>query len=446
MRRATIWALGAAAVSMAVWGALAWLAHQPTPWAVALKRELFPWALLEISLAIAVLAIALPRDKKIAAFRVVIVGVTIVLAIGACEASAAFGLIHWKLALERIFGEDAPMAWKYDPDPELGWKRRPNDRWISPSISDIENEFSIPPQRQLMFHFTYDGYGFRNPRTVPRADVVLIGDSYIEGANADDDEVIARRLEARLGSAVESMGVAGYGTLQNLINLDRNAPKLDPRVVVFFFHEGNDLYDDAKIEEMWSLFQADGTSSDLGMARFHSYRQRSFVANLMNYAMRWADPILPNRTPYVGTIKDGPRKGERVMFPGYAAVPWSPWVADRWAVALGAMQKAAALERERGVKTVFVLLSIKERAYWPHVDLAPESGMEGWSFWPIRDDFADFCREHGDACLDLTEPFEEDVAAGNMPFLPTDSHWSARGHELAAELLAPIIRRLLGAD
>jgi hypothetical protein len=121
-------------------------------------------------------------------------------------------------------------------------------------------------------------------------------------------------------------------------------------------------------------------------------------------------------------------------------------VADRWAVALGAMQKAAALERERGVKTVFVLLSIKERAYWPHVDLAPESGMEGWSFWPIRDGFADFCREHGDACLDLTEPFEEDVAAGNMPFLPTDSHWSARGHELAAELLAPIIRRLLGAD
>jgi hypothetical protein len=446
MRRATIWALGAVIVTAATWGGLAWLAHQPTPWAAAFKRELFPWALLELLLALGVLAIALPRDKKLAAFRVVIVGMTLVLAVGACEASAALGLIHWKLALEHIFGEDAPMAWKYDPDPELGWKRRPNDRWISPSISDIENEFSIPAARRAMLRFTYDGYGFRNPRTAPRADVVLIGDSYIEGANADDDEVIARRLEARMGAPVESMGVAGYGTLQNLVNLDRNAPKLDPKVVVFFFHEGNDLYDDAKIEEMWSLFQADATNAAPGMARYHSYRQRSFVTNLMNYAMRWADPIVPSRTPYIGTIKDGPRRGEQVMFPGYAAVPWSPWVADRWAVALGAMQKAAEIEHARGVKIVFVLLSIKERAYWPHVDLAPRSGMDQWGFWPIRDAFAAFCLAQGDGCLDLTEPFERDVAAGNMPFLPTDSHWSARGHDLAAQLLAPIVRRLLDKD
>jgi hypothetical protein len=134
------------------------------------------------------------------------------------------------------------------------------------------------------------------------------------------------------------------------------------------------------------------------------------------------------------------------MFPAYAAVPWSPWVADRWATALGAMKKAAVIEHARGVKIVFVLLSIKERAYWPHVDLAPHAGMERWGFWPIREEFAAFCRDNGDACLDLTEPFENDVAAGNMPFLPTDSHWSARGHDLTAQLLAPIIRRLLEAD
>jgi hypothetical protein len=98
------------------------------------------------------------------------------------------------------------------------------------------------------------------------------------------------------------------------------------------------------------------------------------------------------------------------------------------------------------VKIIFVLLSIKERAYWPHVDLAPGGGMQGWGFWPIRDAFAMFCRDNGDACLDLTEPFEKDVAAGNMPFLPTDSHWSARGHDLAAQQLAPIVRRLLERD
>jgi len=429
-----------------LWGALFWLAGMPTPDTIAAKRALFPWAVLELLVAIGTLGIALPRNKKIAAFRVVIVAVTLVLGVGACEAAGALGLIHWKLALEHIFHENAPMAWKYDPDPGLGWKRTPNDHWVSPSISDIESEYAMRAERHLSLRFTYDAYGFRNPRTVPRADVVLIGDSYIEGANVDDGEVIARKLEQRLGTPVESMGVAGYGTLQNLINLDWNAPKLDPKVAVFFFFEGNDLYDDAKIESMWAEATLDGTHTALGMARFHGYAQRSFVNNLMNYAMRWADPILHNQTPYVGTINSGPHKGERVLFPAYPAVPWSPWVQDRWNIALDTMRKAAALEKSRGVKTIFVFNPIKERAYWPHVDLAKGAGMESWSFWPIRDDFQKFCREVEGDCLDLTEPFERDVAAGNMPHLLTDSHWSARGHALAAELLAPMIETLLPAQ
>jgi hypothetical protein len=132
-----------------------------------------------------------------------------------------------------------------------------------------------------------------------------------------------------------------------------------------------------------------------------------------------------------------------VLFPAYAAIPWSPWLAERWQTALAAMRKAAALGRARGVKTIFVFLPIKERVYWPYVELAKGAGMESWTFWPVRDDFAKFCRAEVDACLDLTEPFERDVATGNMPYLPTDSHWSARGHDLAAELLAPTIRGFL---
>jgi hypothetical protein len=445
MRRPTVWAVGAVVVTLLTWGGIAYLARIEAPWAIDLKRSLFGWAVLELLLAVAVLAVALARDRKIAAFRVVIAGATLALAVGMLEATAAMHLLHWKLTLERLFGEDAPMAWKYDPDPALGWKRIPNDKWRSPSISDIEGGWSMRAARNEMLTFTYDAYGYRNPRTVPRADVVLIGDSYIEGANADDGEVVARRLEARLGIPVESMGVAGYGTLQNLIALDKESPKLDPKVAVFFFFEGNDLYDDFKIEAMWNIREPDYAASPQGMARFHEYAQRSFVKNMLHYAMRWAEPIAPNKAPFWGTIKEGPRKGERVLFADYAAIPWSDWVDARWQSAVGAMKKAAAIARSRGVAPIFVFLPIKERVYWPYVEPARNAGMESWSFWPIRERFAKFCRDENVSYLDLTEPFQADVAAGNMPYLPTDTHWSARGHELTAELLAPLIRDLRAA-
>ena len=442
MRRSTAWAVGAVVVTLLAWGGIAWLARIEAPWAIEWKRALFGWAVLELLLAIAVLCIALARAKKIAAFRTVVVGVTLALAVGTLEATAALNLLNWKLVLEDLLGEGAQMAWKYDPDPALGWKRIPNDKWQSPAISDIEGGFSMRAARNETLTFTYDAYGYRNLRTVPKADVVLIGDSYIEGANVDDGEVVARRIEAKLGAPVESMGVAGYGTLQNLITLDKDSAKLDPRIAVFFFFEGNDLYDDFKIEAMWNVWEPDYAPSPLGMARFHEYPQRSFVRHALHYLMRWADPIAPNKAPFWGAIKDGPRKGERVLFADYAAIPWSDWVDARWQSALGALKKAADIARSRGVMPIFVFLPIKERVYWPYVEVAPDAGMENWTFWPIRDDFAKFCRAQNVPCLDLTEPFQADVAAGKMPYLPTDTHWSAEGHERVAELLAPLIRDL----
>jgi hypothetical protein len=376
----------------------------------------------------------------------VAIGGTVAIIVAMAEGMAMLGLIHWNLELEHLFGEDAPMAWKFDPDPGLGWKRVPGDHRVSPSISDIESGFSMPAARHKELRFTYDAYGFRNPKTVPQADVVLIGDSYIEGGNADDSETLARRLEAQLATPVESMGIAGYGTLQNLINLDWNAPKLHPKVAVFFFFEGNDLYDDAEIESMWAATAPDYTHTALGMARFHNYDKRSFIHNMLNYVMRWADPIVPNNAPFAGTIKDGPRKGQEVLFADYAAVKWSDWEAQRWVTARAAMRKAAAIDRARGIRTLFVFLPIKERVYWPYVTLRPDTGMDQWTFWPIRGDFEDFCRAERVPCLDMTGPLQQDIAAGGMPYLPTDSHWALEGTNLVAAQLAPVIRDLLGRE
>jgi hypothetical protein len=176
--------------------------------------------------------------------------------------------------------------------------------------------------------------------------------------------------------------------------------------------------------------------SPKGMARFHEWERRSFVNNVLRNLRRAADPLLPNLAPYVATMTVPERSGETVYFADYAAIPWTDFTVGRWATARGTLRKAVETSRSRGWQIVICFLPIKERVYWPYVTLPPDSPMRGWSFWPIREELAAFCRAEGVPCLDLTAPLQRDVAAGGMPYLPTDSHWSAAGHDLVARLLA----------
>jgi hypothetical protein len=63
-----------------------------------------------------------------------------------------------------------------------------------------------------------------------------------------DEHVVSRWLERRLGQPVANLGVAGYGTAQELIVLKTEAMLLEPQVVIWFFFEGNDLYNDEEFE------------------------------------------------------------------------------------------------------------------------------------------------------------------------------------------------------
>jgi lysophospholipase L1-like esterase len=61
--------------------------------------------------------------------------------------------------------------------------------------------------------------------------------------------------------------------------------------------------------------------------------------------------------------------------------------------------------------------------------------MHGWTLWPIRELFAEFCRAEGVPCVDLTAGFQYALEDGGQPFAPTDTHWSADGHDLAAQMV-----------
>ena len=54
---------------------------------------------------------------------------------------------------------------------------------------------------------------------------------------------------------------------------------------------------------------------------------------------------------------------------------------------------------------------------------------------------ASFCRREGIAFLDLTPDLSRVAAQGENVYFPDDSHWNARGHQVAAGRLALFLAR-----
>src|SRR4030095_3510168 len=104
-----------------------------------------------------------------------------------------------------------------------------------------------------------DSRGFRNRRELARADLALVGDSFVEGAYVSDDETAAVALEREIRAVVANLGQSGYGTLQELKVIESVAVDLQPRAVAWFFFEGHDLYADAAYEDAVSYYNAHRT-------------------------------------------------------------------------------------------------------------------------------------------------------------------------------------------
>ncbi|WP_065377216.1 GDSL-type esterase/lipase family protein [Ensifer adhaerens] len=96
------------------------------------------------------------------------------------------------------------------------------------------------PDNQII-KYTADRYGFNNPDEVydKRVDLMLLGDSFVEGFCLPPGQDIASRLRLS-GFSTAGAGIRGNGPLLELATLGRFGPLLRPRHVLMVFFEGND--------------------------------------------------------------------------------------------------------------------------------------------------------------------------------------------------------------
>jgi hypothetical protein len=232
--------------------------------------------------------------------------------------------------------------------------------------------------------------------------------------------------------------------MQELIVLKQEVPRLRPSVVVWFFFEGNDLYDDWRYERtLKSLASVKVRTHAAGqpITRAQTWRQRSLSGNFLRLLRAWSDPLIPNRMPYFGRLAMPSIAPQNIAFADYASVPWSPWLAERWRQTKATFEEGARYCRQQGIRLVLCYVPDKFRVYRPFVEFPADSPCQHWEPWPITAEFAEFCRATQISFLDLTGPLQDSVRQGEMPYPAADSHWGPEGHKLVARILRDELRR-----
>ncbi|MEK6803053.1 MAG: hypothetical protein AABZ34_10330 [Nitrospirota bacterium] len=90
-----------------------------------------------------------------------------------------------------------------------------------------------------------DEHGFHNPRGIwdrRPAELLALGDSYTHGVCVPSDKGFVAIIRAQHPDTV-NLGVNSHGPLTSLAALKESGPILKPKLVLWFYYEGNDLRD-----------------------------------------------------------------------------------------------------------------------------------------------------------------------------------------------------------
>jgi lysophospholipase L1-like esterase len=413
-------------------------AGEDAEWALW-RRYSAPQAVLNVLGSLGLLALgyllnagghAAARSARLAALGVSIVGT-----LGILELPAVFGHDYGQ-----TFGTRDNDTWTQlanginRRDDELIHVHRPHSRFRG-SVGGNLARLGLPNPARYDVDVTYDKNGFRNDVDFMQADVVAIGDSFVEAAEVARAQTVVAELSRRLGLPVVNLGQSGYGPQQELIVLERYGAPLAPKTVVWFLFGGNDLSDVDTYE--WRRKHLDEflAPPPLGTRTF-TRNALTAIARLTTVTRR-----SPSATARLHQITYQKPDGSSEVL--YLDAPEGAWQPHQWEVTSRTLQSARDLTARIGADLLVVYVPRKLRVYQGFLRAAPDSFAYRWTPNNLPDVVAAYCQEHAIPFLDSTQPLRDAVASGVSVYLPDDVHWNAAGHRIVAAAVAERMQQMI---
>jgi hypothetical protein len=278
---------------------------------------------------------------------------------------------------------------------------------------------------------------------VPR--VALLGDSFVQAAQVELDQGVGRRLDrwldAKRGHDVEvlSLGVPGAGTATALQLYDQHAVDLEPDLVVLAFLVSNDVFNnhpglDTKPDKPYfglvdgALAPIEAADAGLGaVARTGLWRHSHLVRAVGRRVLAGAE------------ARDRVRRGDGLPVDLRVHDPQqpSPWP-EAWAVTEALV--AALAERCAADGVAFGVLLLPDRIMATEAGARAAVGrwpaLASWDLQAATRQAEARFSPHAPV-FDLTPAFtwSEQLGDGALYFA-RDGHWTARGHDVAAQFAA----------
>jgi hypothetical protein len=317
-------------------------------------------------------------------------------------------------------------------DEELLYRHRPGLRFQGETPGDLVDLYGIATDRRYAVDVAYDENGFRNPPGRTRAEIVLVGDSFVEAGLVPFEDTLGARLERDLGVPVLNLGGSGYGPQQERIALERYGLPAKPRCVAWFFFEGNDLADVGRYEEARRTGGQDPTRT--------RFLARSLTANL------WRRAVLAIGRPRHGDAPEAVarrgvlRRGGGALYFAFAGGPLTDEDRGHLARAEAEIREAARASREAGAMFVLVFVPTKFRVYGPLVDFPAGSPCASWTANELPELLEAFARDEGLRYVAGDRLLRERGEAGEVAYFPDDGHWNATGNAILAQAVAEACR------
>lgn len=141
-----------------------------------------------------------------------------------------------------------------------------------------------------------DPHGFHNPSGVwerPALDIAAVGDSFTHGACVPSEQNMLAQVRETFPATL-NLGMAGNGPLSELAAIKEYLPQRRPRVVLWFYYEGNDVSKDLFIEREAAILTS---YLDNGFGQKLEEKQPGIDAALMGEVEKVYDAAPADVTP-----------------------------------------------------------------------------------------------------------------------------------------------------
>lgn len=364
--------------------------------------------------------------------RLILVTVPIGIIFVALESMALMRVIDFRLML----GTPVFDPWQSPlrlPDPDLLWTHPPYLRLTGNyTRGNLAEMLCLPPREVQPYELRYDAYGFRNDSDLAKADIAVIGDSYVESPYAPTEALMTTVLSQLQRATVLNLGMSGFGPQQELVTLRRYAIPLGPKTIIWVFFEGNDLSD---------VHRYDALRADWSQVRSaaESLWERSFTKNMLLALLRLSHGCQPNAyyDKRYGVVHDGGAQPMRMYF-GEEASALSPRDLDALEKTRSILTEAFEQTERHDMQLLVAFAPIAYRVYRQVADFT-EAGkdLHWWTLSDLPDRLGRILSDISPRIgyVDLTPALVAAARQGRLVYLLEDTHWTTEGHAVVAMAL-----------